>query len=240
MMKSKGQSGKFTFKQFEIVHQKSAMKVGTDGVLLGAWVELSHSKRILDIGTGSGLIALMASQKNNNAIIDAIDIDKEATIEAGLNVGNSLWFERISVHHTSLQNFNPIYKFDSIISNPPFFKKGTKNPDQQRAIARQTDTLSWDDLIKHSIRLLNEKGEISLIIPALDETNILNIAENYGLNMFKKTAFIPKENKPTERILISLKLSKETVIETKLIHYDVDGNWTDDYKQLTKDFYLKL
>jgi tRNA1Val (adenine37-N6)-methyltransferase len=240
MLKSRGQSGKFTFKQFEIIHQNSAMKVGTDGVRLGAWAHFNHSNRILDIGTGSGLIALMAAQKNDNVFIDAVEIDKDASLEAQLNVKNSNWCDRISIHQTSLQLFKPPYKFDSIISNPPFFQKGTKSPDQQRGIARQTDTLSYEDLIKHSNRLMVENGEISLIIPALEEGHLLKIVMDYGLFVSRRTVFIPNENKPIERILLSLKRTEQTVIETKLIHYNRDRTWTEDYKQLTKDFYLKI
>ena len=144
----------FQFKQFTIRQEKCAMKVGTDGVLLGSWADLTHARRLLDIGTGTGLMAIMAAQRNLELIIDAIEIDPAAFEQARENANNSPWRERIHLFQGEVQAFTPTYKYDIIICNPPFFINSTKNPELNRTLARHCETLSHEDILQVSDNLL--------------------------------------------------------------------------------------
>ncbi|MDP2113785.1 MAG: methyltransferase, partial [Bacteroidota bacterium] len=157
----------FQFKQFRIIQDKSAMKVGVDGVLLGVWANVSGAKRILDIGTGTGLIALMMAQRNADARIDAVEIEPDAFQEAVYNIQQSPWNERIQIELCSFQEFagKAGLKYDLIVSNPPYFTNGHKAPLENRATARHSDSLSLGDLISGAIGLLNETGKIALVLP---------------------------------------------------------------------------
>ena len=151
----------FKFKEFSIIQEKSAMKVGTDGVLLGCWVSSEKVNNILDIGCGTGLITLMLGQRNLDSNITGIEIDKRAIQEAQLNISNSDWNQRIEIKHTSLQQFNPQLKFDLIVSNPPFFPQNKSQ--KSRDIARHTNTLSFEELIDNANNLLEKKGGLLTI-----------------------------------------------------------------------------
>jgi tRNA1Val (adenine37-N6)-methyltransferase len=168
----------FRFKQFSVAHDLSAQKTGTDGVLLGAWTHIpSHANSILDIGTGSGLIALMLAQRTA-ASIDAIDLDENSYRQATLNFSNSKWSERLQSYHNRLQEFYPEKQYDLMVCNPPFFEKSLKPPLQGRSIARHGDMLDFDDLIIHSKRLLKEHGLLSVIIPYGRKENFAETAES--------------------------------------------------------------
>ena len=169
----------FKFKEFSIIQEKSAMKVGTDGVLLGSWVSARNSKTILDVGCGTGLITLMLAQRNFSSNIIGIDIDEISSKEAEQNINNSKWRKRIAIQNCSLQKFNSIKKFDLIVSNPPFFSSNKSN--QRRDIARRTNTLSFDSLIQYSTNLLSETGILSIIIPKESEFYFCEIAQDYDL-----------------------------------------------------------
>ena len=180
-------SPNFRFKQFTVWHDRCAMKVGTDGVLLGAWCPLPHRPiasspyRLLDIGTGSGLIALMLAQRlssqspiaNNPYTIDAIDMDADAVNQANYNFEQSPWAKHLHAHQTSLQDWQSQTKYNLIVSNPPYFQSSLKNPDQARATARHTDSLSYGELIRHAARLLADHCRIALILPAEAEQEII-------------------------------------------------------------------
>ncbi|MDP3914198.1 MAG: methyltransferase, partial [Bacteroidota bacterium] len=169
----------FQFKQFRIVQERSAMKVGVDGVLLGSWADISGAKRILDIGTGTGLIALMMAQRNPDAQIDALEIEPEAFQEAVFNIQQSPWNERIQIELCSFQEFSgkADLKYDLIVSNPPYFTNGHKAPLENRSTARHSDSLPLGDLISGAIGLLNKTGKIALVLPIESLQEITTLAD---------------------------------------------------------------
>lgn len=232
----------FKFKQFEIRQQKSAMKVGTDGVLLGAWVNIDISTKILDIGTGTGLIALMVSQRFPKAQIDAIEIDEPSYQEASENIDNSPWSNNIDIHRISLQEFalNNANRYSTIISNPPFFSAGTQASAIARNKARHIDSLPHDDLLTCARQLITDDGIFSLILPVEEGDAFILKAMTQEFYLKRKNTFFSKAGKKAERLLLEFSLKKNTVTHEKLTHYDQEGNWTEDYKLLTKDFYLRL
>src|SRR5688572_22601587 len=156
----------FHFKQFSVRHDRSGMKVGTDGVLLGAWVEVKNAKRLLDIGTGTGVIALMLAQRTQpNVTIDAIEIDRDAIEDASENFSSSPWSNRFTLHRGRVQEFSTSKKFDIIVSNPPYFIDSYKPPNDQRIIARHAESLSFEDLLRVSEKLLEENGTLNVVLP---------------------------------------------------------------------------
>lgn len=234
----------FQFKQFRIIQERSAMKVGMDGVLLGALVDPSEAKRILDIGTGTGLIALMMAQKNNSALIDAIEIDPEAFEEAKMNFQDSAWDDRIRIECCSFQEFaeRTDRKYDLIVSNPPFFAQdGLKAPVQNRAQARHSDSLPFEVLISGAIKLLAENGRIALILPVESLPEIRNLAISNHLYLSRLCRIKPNPLKTNFRIMVEL-TRKECVTKEEhlMIEYEKHHDYTPEYKELTKDFYLKF
>ncbi len=233
----------FQFKRFRIVQERSAMKVGMDGVLLGAWANATEAKRMLDVGSGTGLIALMLAQKNASAEIDAIEIDRDACEEAIFNVQQSIWKDRIRVHCQSFQEFVAEIenKYDLIVSNPPFFSNGVKAPDETRAQARHADALPLDVLISGAAKLLNENGQIALILPTEQLQEIENLAKINGLFLSRLCRVKPNQVKPDFRILVEL--ANEPVVcqeENLMIEFEKHHDYTPEYLELTKDFYLKF
>lgn len=234
-------SAPFQFKQFIVEQEHCAMKVGTDGVLLGAWTTIK-SGNALDIGCGSGLIALMLAQRAQNLIIDAIDVEKNACFQAEINIGKSKWSSRIAVHHASLQTFNPYKTYDLITSNPPFFVNSYQPPQNERAIARHNEQLSFDDLLIHVIRLLKPEGVFSLILPVNEAVDFAYNAFSQGLFLNRRCEVKPNLTKATKRILLEFSKTKpNTVIEESLtIETEKRHHYTADYIKLTGNFYLKL
>ncbi len=233
----------FQFKLFRIVQERSAMKVGMDGVLLGAWADTSGAERILDIGTGTGLVALMLSQKNASARIDAIEIDRDACEEAVFNVLQSDWSDRINLFCQSFQEFatETENKYDLIVSNPPFFSNGVKAPDKTRAQARHADALPLDVLISEAANLLQENGRIDLILPIEQLQYVQNIAEINGLFLARLCRVKPNPVKPDFRILVELANGPVACHEeTLMIEFEKHHDYTSEYRELTKDFYLKF
>ena len=238
-MRGKG----FTFKQFHINHGKCAMKVGTDGTLIGAWAYIPDTcQRILDIGTGSGLIAIMAAQRHPNALISAIDIDADCITQTLENIEACPWSERIEAQHTSLQDFKPEYKFDIIISNPPYFVDSQLPPDQQRSMARHTATLSFKELTDGVMRLLTPNGYFSLILPPPEFDRFLSAARG-KLFITRRTEVWSTPTSGVKRIMAELSPlpPAELPITDKIIIEDQGMlGFSEKYKALTKDFYLKF
>jgi tRNA1Val (adenine37-N6)-methyltransferase len=233
----------FQFKQFRIIQDRSAMKVGMDGVLLGAWTDPSGAERILDIGTGTGLIALMMAQKNNVAQIDAIEVDPEAFEEAVLNCQQSQWNDRIKMDLCSFQKFSERtnQKHDLIVSNPPFFTNGIKASLENRAQARHSDSLPLDVLISGAAGLLRENGRITLVLPVESLPEIGVLADSNKLFISRLCWVKPNPIKPAFRILIELTNTECTIQEENLmIEFEKHHDYTAEYKELTKDFYLKF
>ena len=172
----------FRFRQFTIHQDKCAMKVGTDAVLLGSWVDPKNAHQILDIGTGTGLIALMLAQKSS-AEIDAIDIDESACQQAKENFRISPWFSRVKIYHHSLQGFSETSekKYDLIVSNPPYFHHASKPPEEARLNARHNDQLSFSELIAGVKKLLTDNGRFCLILPCKEGTEFIDLAQMSGL-----------------------------------------------------------
>jgi tRNA1Val (adenine37-N6)-methyltransferase len=233
----------FEFKKFKIRQDKCAMRVSTDAVLLGAWVSPNGTRNILDIGTGTGVIALMLAQKSS-AIITAIDIDKESTEQARLNVAESIFAEQIDVQHFSFQELvkNSEKKFDLIVTNPPYFIDSLKNSSDTRSIARHTDTLSFDDLISGVKKLLHEKGKFCLILPKNEALLFREKAEGMGLYLSKLLRIRTRMEKDTEkRHLMQFEFKQSEFSESTLvIEADSHRNYTEEYKQLTRDYYLNF
>lgn len=230
----------FAFKQFKIVQDKCAMKVGTDAVLLGSWVNASNAKTILDIGTGTGIIALMLAQKSP-ARIDAIDIDLNAFIQATENVNDCSWKDRIEVHHISLQQFakESDHKYDLIVSNPPYFVDSSKASEESRTNARHTDQLPFKDLLDGVLKLLSPTGKFYVILPTKESELFKEDAEKHKLFLTKVTKVITRTDKPEKRLLMRFEFIQRAFSEDSItIEKDERHSYTDEYKELTKDYYL--
>jgi tRNA1Val (adenine37-N6)-methyltransferase len=219
------------------------MKVGTDAVLLGAWTKCNYQPQtILDIGTGTGIIALMMAQKFPNACITAIDIDKNACIQAIENIKRSPWPNNIQIIETSLQDFYPSNKFELIISNPPYFINSYKSSEQARTTARHNDLLPFEALIDGVCRLLTNHGSFYIILPQKEGELFIEIAKNWDLHLNELTRVKTKKDSPqAKRLLMKFNLkanpliSNELIIETENRH-----QYSEEYKNLTRDFYLNF
>ncbi len=232
----------FKFKQFEICQNKTAMKVGTDGVLLGAWANCKSAKTILDIGSGTGLISIMMAQRNASASIVALEIEDDAYLQSVENAKASKWSSRIEIKHTSLQEFqkNTILLFDLIVSNPPFFENSQKSNSEKRNLARHTQTLTFTDLISCSANLLNTKGLFSVIIPFDSFQQFISLASENQLHLVRKTLIKPNLNKKPKRVLLEFSKSHANLTENELTIELSRHFYTPQYIELTKDFYLKM
>lgn len=234
----------FRFKQFTVAHDRSTMKVGTDAVLIGAWTNVDNATTVLDIGTGCGIIALMLAQRTaNSAHIHAVELDHESFIQAGENFINSPWPERLFVHHTSIQTFEPSLKYDLIISNPPFFNKSLQPPDERRGYARHTSSLSFSDLIRAVDRLLTSEGRFNVILPFHEGLEFMSLAETSRFVCTRQWKVKSKDHKPWERWLMEFRRNadKADIIEYgEIVISGNDGHWSDDYIRMTKEFYWVL
>mgnify|MGYP002519499286 CR=1 FL=1 len=233
----------FSFKQFTVRHDRCAMKVGTDGVLVGAWAV--GGRRILDIGTGTGLIALMMAQRYPEAAVDAVDIDADACAQAAANVAASPFAGRVRVVHAPLQDFvgrmTEEGVYDAIVSNPPYFVDSLKNPDAKRSLARHTDTLSFADLFRCVARLLAPDGHFSVVIPTDRRSDMKREA---FLNRFRthRELFVKTvERKQSKRLLMDFSRSPiESLDLQEEVMQGTDGRRSEWYDALTRDFYLDM
>ncbi len=231
----------FVFKQFTIQQDKCAMKVGTDAVILGAWVNTKEANQILDIGTGTGILSLMLAQKST-ANIDALEIDKASFEQAVENVRFSKWVNQINVIHTSFQDYykEQEKKYDLIISNPPYFIDSLKAKEDARTNARHNSLLPFEELIKGVVKMLHVKGKFCVILP-INEAGILrDLAETNGLHISKLLRVRTKAGKENEkRHLMQFEFKPQTFSEnTIVIEKENRHDYTDEYKELTSDFYL--
>ncbi|MDR1880745.1 MAG: methyltransferase [Tannerellaceae bacterium] len=232
----------FRFKQFTVAQEGCGMKVGTDGVLLGAWVAVGACEAMLDVGTGTGLIALMLAQRSG-AVVDAIDVDEAAFRQARGNVSASPFAGRIKVYHASLAAYASTAerRYDLVVSNPPYFVRSLKSPDRQRTMARHADTLPLPCLVRDSLSLLTPNGRMAFILPSSREEELMEIAGEYGLNRIRKTAVIPRPGALPKRFLVELSAVPSLPCSTGLLTLEESRHhYTPAYRELTRDFYLNM
>ena len=245
----------FTFKQFEIQQDRCAMKVGTDGVLLGAWAE--GGQRILDIGSGTGLISLMMAQRFPEAQVWGIDIDPDACMQARENVAASPFADRVGIACCALQNLSEEHLvrgseelmemkegegnlFDAIVSNPPFFVNGLKNPDSKRAMARHSDSLPFPVLMKGVRRWLSDEGVFSAIVPADVLESFVSEAYCSGFSLVRQCGVKTVERKQPKRYLVAFSKRRTGMMDKCTeIMMDSDGNRSEWYAKITEGFYLE-
>ena len=234
----------FTFKKFSVQQDKTAMKIGTDGVLLGAWTPINHNpESVLDIGTGTGIIALMIAQRSNAIQIDALEIDEDAYEQATDNFENSPWNDRLYCFHAGLDEFveEPEDLYDLIISNPPFYSEDYKSNNEQRDLARFQEAMPFEDLVEAADLLLSEYGIFSVIIPFKEEKNFIALAAEYELFPFKITHVKGNPSSEIKRSLLAFsRIEKKAIANDELIIEITRHQYTAEYIALTKDFYLKL
>ncbi len=233
----------FNFKQFKIEQDKCAMKIGTDAVLLGAWTPLTNNPySVLDIGTGTGVLALMLAQRSNAEQIDALEIDEAAYEQATDNFEESPWNDRLFCFHAGLDEFmdEPEDEYDIIISNPPFYTENYKTESSQRDLARFEDALPFEDLIEAADLLLSEKGLFSVIIPFKEEERFLSLANDFELYPLKITRIKGTPTTEIKRSLLAFTKTQQTHLIDELIIETARHQYTSEYINLTKDFYLKM
>ncbi len=235
---------KFTFKQFTILQDKTAMKVGTDGVLLGSWAPIHHNPfSVLDIGAGTGIIALMLAQRTHAEQIDALEIDEEAYEQAVDNFENSPWGDRLFCFHAGLDEFieEPEDEYDLIVSNPPFYTEDYKTENEQRDLARFHDAMPFEELIEAADLLLSENGIFALIIPFKEEKNFIALAKESELYPAKITRVKGTPTAEIKRSLLAFSRNEIPEIEIDELVIEIDRHvYTPEYIELTKDFYLKM
>lgn len=222
------------------------MKIGTDGVLLGAWAKIAQAPNILDIGTGTGVLALMAAQRNTQAQIDAIDIEVQAYQQAIENINISPWKKRINIFHQSIQDYTQNYQgspYQSILSNPPFFEvqSSTFIKNKERRLARQTDALSFSTLLECVYNILSDTGSFSVILPLQEGNQFITLAEETNFNINRLTKVIPRVGKQPNRLLIELvKYTCTTTFSDLTIRNSGQQyhDYTEEYISLHKEFYL--
>ena len=232
----------FRFKQFDVQHNSSSMKVGTDAVLLGAWAEAENVSRILDIGCGSGIIALMLAQRTEAQIV-GVDIDAPSVEEAKTNAEKTAWKNRMRFYCTDIQRFceeKNRKSFDLIVSNPPFFVNSLKSPVESKNRSRHTDTLTFSDLVKSVSHCLSENGSFAVILPCIYGGQMESLCRQNQLFCFRKLQILPKEGKSPNRILLQFKRTQTPPRSEVLTIRNANNTYTDTYKELTKDFYLNF
>ncbi|MBR5206506.1 MAG: methyltransferase [Alistipes sp.] len=231
----------FRFRGFEVRDELCAMKVGTDGVLIGAWARVEDASTILDVGTGSGLIALMAAQRNTQARIMAIDIDSEAVAQARINADNSPWSERIVTERVDVTQWSTELRFDHIVSNPPYFVDALHCPDAQRNMARHTITLDFEALVASACRLLNANGRLSVILPT-DGAASFRRAAFEKLWLTRQCDIAIKEGEEPRRTMMEFMLCDTPQMPrcSRLTMHDRSGGYSEEYRALTSAFYLNF
>lgn len=229
----------FTFKRFTIHQDRCAMKVGTDGVLLGAWASVEHCSHILDVGTGTGLVALMAAQRSKADIV-ALDLDTAAAEQAAENVASSPWSDRIRVMAIDVKELDEQHMYDAILCNPPFFENSLKCPDAARTMARHTDTLSFDELARCASRLLTLDGELSVVIPYDRVADMTVSAACNGLFLSRQTMVVPVEGGKPKRMLMAFTRQGASPASDVLCMRDAQRSYTQEYIRLVQDFYLRM
>ncbi len=230
----------FQFRQFFVGQQRCAMKVGTDGVLLGAWAE--GGQHILDIGTGTGVVALMMAQRFPSANIDAIEVDYDAAEQAADNVGRSPFASRIAVTHMAFQDFLPSAPYDSIVCNPPYFLNSMKAPEASRSLARHADgkSLTFRDIFVFAKANTSDSGVVNVVVPTLNQEALETEAYLLGFRKTRELLLRTTPRKPLSRVLVTFSRSSHSPSErSEQCLMNADGSRSAWYQQLTADFYVK-
>lgn len=236
----------FTFKQFHIDAQQCGMPVSTDGVLLGAWANITTAQNLLDIGSGTGLLSLMCAQRNPKIKVTAVEIESSAAQAALQNFKQSLWSDRLTLKHLDINELlrtkQETGRFDVIICNPPYFNNGEQSHQDNRATARHTDTLSHHQLLIVCQQLLNPNGTASFILPAVEGRQFIELSGSLNFVLTRLTDIKTTPTKPVSRLLIELSLPNPHTaqcIHSELVIHEA-GKYSEDFIKLTKDFYLKM
>ncbi len=235
----------FTFKQFTIHQDQTAMKVTTDGCILGAYTEVTSVKNILDIGTGTGLLSLMLAQRSQ-ATIHAVEIDESAYNQAVTNINESIFKDKISVHNASIQSFSSHFGvkglrlclYDLIVSNPPFFQNHLKSETESRNNSLHTDTLSFEDLLDSALRLLSPNGTFVVLLPSYESSIFEQLSISQELYLQKKLTIRHRKGAKILRIITTFGRIKKGIINEELIIKNPDESYTSDFQGLLKDYYL--
>ena len=214
------------------------MKVGTDGVLLGAWFPMESGKNVLDVGSGTGLVAIMAAQRGASSVT-AVEIDPEASQQAFQNVSNSEWSDRIFVQCADFAHFTAEIRFDRIVSNPPYFRDSLRCPDQGRNTARHNDSLSYETLVRCAAPLLAPDGLLCVVLPYDAVGEFTKCASGFGLNLCHETDVVTAPGKQPKRSLLAYGFGSRGLRKDVLAICGEDGKETSDYIELVRDFYLK-
>ncbi|MCF1420521.1 tRNA1(Val) (adenine(37)-N6)-methyltransferase [Mangrovimonas futianensis] len=236
----------FQFKQFSINQDQCAMKIGTDGVLLGAWSKIdNHPRNILDIGAGTGVISLMLAQRSDAPAIDALEIDPDAYEQSVENFENSPWDDRLFCYHAEFtefvaEMFEEEETYDIIVSNPPFYTEEVSSGNSKRDQARMSSSLPFEDLIEGTSLILSENGIFNVVIPNKEETAFIQLASQFGLFPFEIMRVKGTGTSEIKRSLLAFSFEQKDPIFSELIIETERHQYTDAYKELVKDFYLKM
>lgn len=231
----------FHFKRFSIRHDRATMKVGTDSVLLGSWADVAGVKNILDIGTGSGIIALMLAQRTSPATsIHGVEIDAQNVEQARENVRLSPWPEKVKLFHTAIQDFNARNRYDLIVSNPPYFNNSLQPPDERRTQARHTTQLTHEELLQCVATLLDESGKFSVVLPHQSEQEFIRLALDHHLFCTRQWSFRTRPGKQIERWLLTFSRLQGMPEYGEILLYGEGNTWSEGYRALTRDFYTIL
>ncbi|MEJ6474031.1 tRNA1(Val) (adenine(37)-N6)-methyltransferase [Pseudoalteromonas piscicida] len=230
----------FAFKQFSVTQHHAAMKVSTDGILLGAWAPLSQARTVIDVGSGTGLIALMCKQRNPNCLVHAVELDDSALLDAKHNIAHSPWPD-IKLHHMAIQDFETTEPFDLMVSNPPYFNASLKGQNMARNRARHTDSLSFGELLDAFAKLTTDRGQLAVILPVEESRLFCQLASTRGLSQVASCAIKTTPKKAVSRRLILIgKCPPAKSVEQELVIYDLHNQYTDDFVSLCQAFYLKM
>jgi tRNA1Val (adenine37-N6)-methyltransferase len=234
------QNKKFHFKQFTVAGGQCGMPVSTDGVLLGSWIRAENPRNILDIGTGTGLLALMCAQRFPQARITAIDIAPTAIETSLKNVQHSPWKSRIIIQQQDMLTFSSQQNFDVIVCNPPYFSEGKTSQIPARALARHTNSSTHEQWIQQCQSLISAQGRANFILPKTAGKQLLLQAQQHGWYISRRCHVFPTATKPCHRILVELALNKPNHTEETSLTIQEGQQYSPEFTALTKDFYLKM